>query len=92
MWEGLRIRFAKPEKRIWIIQSGENRKEEGKPLNNNGLQGSLCQILSSLPQGRGSVGVERLRLVSRRMSQLWLKPWLRKSTSLPRKPRLTEVA
>lgn len=92
MWEGLRIRFAKQEERIWIIQSGENRKEEGKPLNNNRLQGSLCQILFSLPQGRGSVGVERLRLVSRRMSQLWMKPWLRKSKSLLRKPRLTEVA
>ena len=79
VWEGLRIRFAKHEKRIRIIQSGENRKEEGKALNNNGLQSSLCQILFSLPQGRGSVGVERLRLESRRMSQLWVKPWPRKS-------------
>lgn len=37
--------------------------EEGRKVfnNNNRLQGSLCHILFSLPQGRGSVGVGESR-------------------------------
>ena len=73
-----------------IIQSGANRKREGQTLNRNRLQGFRGQFLFSLPQGRGSVGVGEAKAGDQKNVPAVVKPWLWKSTILPRKQRLTE--